>query len=123
MVPCPFVVGNAIALDIDVFRVTSWRGDVVECGISCILRRPCIWLTAPLFLARVDDIRPRWFAAPVGKSSSKLPVVPFDQMFADNELWLPLLTSGKYFIGRIDFASPSPGEDVGPILRYWFATV
>jgi len=93
--------GNAIALDIDVFRVTSWRGDVTE----------------------VDDIRPRWFASPTGKSSPKLPVVPFDQMFADNELWLPLLTAGKYFIGRIDFDSPSPGEDVGPILRYWFATV
>ncbi len=49
--------------------------------------------------------------------------MPFDQMFADNEFWIPLLTAGKYFIGRIDFGAPSPGEDVGPLLRYWFATV
>ncbi|KAG9010104.1 hypothetical protein FRB93_004766 [Tulasnella sp. JGI-2019a] len=93
--------GNAIALDVDVFRVTSWRGDVVN----------------------VDDIRPCWFAMPTGKTSAKLPILPFDQLFADNEIWLPLLTAGKYFIGRVDYASPSPGEDVGPILRYWFATV
>ncbi|KAG8897531.1 hypothetical protein FRB99_008103 [Tulasnella sp. 403] len=93
--------GNAVALDVDVFRASSWRGDVVEVG----------------------DIKPRWFASPTQPSSPNLPPIPFDQMFPDNEHWIPLLTAGKYFIGRIDFGAPSPGEDVGPLLRFWFATV
>lgn len=71
------------------------------------------------------EVRPRWFSHPTALSSGspKLPTVPWDQMFEDNKFWIPLVTEGKYFIGRIDFGAPSPGEDVGPLLRYWFATV
>ncbi|KAG9006911.1 hypothetical protein FRB90_009659 [Tulasnella sp. 427] len=95
--------GNSIALDIDVFRATSWRGEAVD----------------------TVEVRPRWFSSATALSSGspKLSAVPWDQMFEDNKFWIPLLTEGKFFIGRIDFGAPSPGEDVGPLLRYWFATV
>ncbi|KAG8933291.1 hypothetical protein FRC03_012257 [Tulasnella sp. 419] len=92
---------NPIALDVDVFRVTSWKGEASE----------------------NPEIRPMWFASPTSQTQSGLPAIPFDSMFPQDRYWLPLLTSGKYFIGRADLGAPQAENDVGPIRRYWFATI
>ncbi|CAK5272132.1 unnamed protein product, partial [Mycena citricolor] len=56
-----------------------------------------------------EEMRPQWF------SQSNL---PFDDMWAADRYWFPLLVSGQHFIGRLDF--DNGGEDNGYILRRWW---
>ena len=42
--------------------------------------------------AESEEMRPRWFA------ESK---IPYDQMWPDDKLWLPLLLAGKRFRGKV----------------------
>lgn len=39
-----------------------------------------------------EEMRPQWF---------KLADIPYDQMWPDDELWMPLLLAGKRFKGRV----------------------
>lgn len=41
-----------------------------------------------------DEMAPRWF---------KLSDIPYDDMWADDRLWLPLCIAGKRFQGRAHF--------------------
>ena len=45
-----------------------------------------------------DEARPRW---------TPVDAVPFDQMWADDELWFPHLFAGRHFEGRFLFDSES----------------
>jgi hypothetical protein len=75
-------------------------------------------------LSRNDEIRPEWFA--ISSSSEcigKLSKIPFAEMFPDNRHWVPLLASGKPFIGRCDYSATKDKDGVGKLLRYWIATV
>ena len=73
---------------------------------------------------RNDHIRPEWFASPhLENVPPGLRSVPFGQTFPDDVHWLHLLSSGKEFVGRCDFEAAAEGEDLGKLLRYWFASV
>jgi len=43
-----------------------------------------------------DEMTPAWFANGA---------IPFDQMWADDRVWFPLLLAGEEFFGDIDFAA------------------
>ena len=74
-------------------------------------------------------MRPEWFAIPSTEerhreiihtpkqvdTASELRFIPYDEMWADDALWLPAFLSGHQFIGRADF-----GTD-GRMQKWWFA--
>jgi hypothetical protein len=88
-------------------------------------------------------MRPAWFTIPTQQeyearfgrtpvshllSKTQLPIhqgssyenedlspIPWDQLWEDNQHWLPLLLAGKHFAGRADF---EPG--FGNMRRWWF---
>lgn len=72
-----------------------------------------------------EEMRPQWFAidntvelsacasravpklhssAELGEAGSLAPI-PYDKMWEDDPLWLPLLLAGRHFVGRVDFGS------------------
>jgi 8-oxo-dGTP diphosphatase / 2-hydroxy-dATP diphosphatase len=63
-------------------------------------------------------MRPEWHTTSSSPSDDGLPVIPYAQMWADDEYWFPLLLERKRFIGRADFRK-EPGQcDI--MQRYWF---
>lgn len=70
-------------------------------------------------LCRTDEMRPEWFDVP-GSAEQNSPI-PWDAMWADNRHWYPIVLSGGYFVGRIDFEEYSEdGIKKYPLLRWWF---
>jgi len=73
-------------------------------------------------------MRPTWFKLPDTNvtDSEGLLEIPFKQMWPDTKLWIPLMLSGKRFIGRADFADidglAKKPEDK-EMARWWFATI
>ncbi len=78
-------------------------------------------------------MRPAWFSIPKemlpqtnppttahrssmsDKDTESLPPIPLKQMWADDEFWMPLMFSGRPFVGRADFDADSK------MLKWWFA--
>ena len=61
-------------------------------------------------------MRPQWFStAAEGDAQDNLPPIPYEQMWADDVFWIPMLLSKTPFIGRADFTA---GNNMK---RWWFA--
>ena len=75
-------------------------------------------------------MRPAWFSiqrellpptnaadhGPISDSESNaLPEIPLGQMWADDEFWMPLMFSRRFFVGRADFDANRK------MLKWWFA--
>ncbi|KAL6303316.1 NUDIX hydrolase domain-like protein [Sparassis latifolia] len=96
------------AFHIDIFRAEEYSGTITES----------------------DEMRPQWFdtepayATPNAKPAAAdgspkehntgLPPIPYDQMWADDPFWLPLMLAGRHFAGRADFGSD------GRLQKWWF---
>ena len=66
-------------------------------------------------------MRPQWFSIqddllPPDTASTReeLPPIPLNQMWADDEFWMPLMLAGRYFVGRADFNTENK------MLKWWF---
>ncbi|TBU31445.1 NUDIX hydrolase domain-like protein [Dichomitus squalens] len=102
------VDGVEAAFNIDVFRAHEYTGTITES----------------------DEMRPQWFSIqgdllPPSKPSATLdrapqegiaalPPIPLEQMWADDEFWLPLMFARRYFVGRADFSADNK------MLKWWF---
>ena len=93
-------------------------------------------------------MRPKWFAIPpeyldkdkegreLGKETStsitksddgsgaSYPPIPFELMWPDDELWMPLLLQGSNFFGRVDFDRVDSKSQKGSYVmeRWWFGS-
>ena len=86
-------------------------------------------------------MHPQWFAIPQEylksdtpsqvippdastAESLSLPEIPLNQMWPDDELWMPLLLKGQYFVGRVDFGIKNSDAQHGSwtMERWWFGT-
>jgi 8-oxo-dGTP diphosphatase/2-hydroxy-dATP diphosphatase len=56
-----------------------------------------------------EEMRPKWF---------EKTQIPYDQMWSDDILWLPLLLAGKKFMGKFLFDHPSSSESASKILSH-----
>lgn len=54
-----------------------------------------------------EEMRPQWF---------KIADIPYEQMWADDILWLPLLIAGQKFKGEFVFDRPSSAEYAAKII-------
>ncbi|KAF8588165.1 hypothetical protein K439DRAFT_686380 [Ramaria rubella] len=99
--------GYAYAHHIELFSAETFHGDPVEC----------------------DEMRPEWFSLPSEycsislASDVTLPPIPFDQMWPDDRLWIPLMLSRRKFIGRVDFKKLSSEAGEGEMVKWWFGIV
>ncbi|KAI1797967.1 hypothetical protein LXA43DRAFT_968438 [Ganoderma leucocontextum] len=103
------VDGVEAAFNIDVFRAYEYSGTVTES----------------------DEMRPQWFSIQAdilppsnpptaidrarGEDGTELPPIPLEQMWADDEFWMPLMFARRYFVGRADFSADNK------MLKWWFA--
>jgi 8-oxo-dGTP diphosphatase/2-hydroxy-dATP diphosphatase len=55
-----------------------------------------------------EEMRPQWF---------KIKDIPYEKMWADDVLWLPLLIDGKKFKGEFVFDKPSTAEYAAKIIK------
>jgi hypothetical protein len=78
-------------------------------------------------------MRPQWFSVPSSarkgsntirthdpSSSAPLPQappIPYDEMWAGDRYWIPLLLDGHHFVGREDFETVEGTEQ---LRRWWF---
>lgn len=69
-------------------------------------------------------MRPEWFAYPslslpsTPLASELFPCFPYEAMWKDDPLWMPLLLTSKYFIARVDYGPvpiPQPTQTVQPV--------
>ncbi|KAI0646525.1 NUDIX hydrolase domain-like protein [Trametes meyenii] len=108
-----FVVeGIDTAFNINIFRAYEYSGTITE----------------------TDEMRPEWFsiqesllprenASPANSTaehSEALPPIPLDKMWADDQFWMPLMFSRRYFVGRADFAPNGTESNNTAMLKYWF---
>ncbi|KAF8512056.1 NUDIX hydrolase domain-like protein [Gautieria morchelliformis] len=77
-----------------------------------------------------DEMRPEWFSLPSeycagssGVHPGELPPIPFDRMWPDDRLWMPLLFSRKPFMGRVDFRKLTGPAEKTEMVKWWFGTV
>jgi len=69
-------------------------------------------------------MKPEWHSC--APESSDLPVIPFDRMWPDDDLWFPLMLAKKTYVGRVDFDKPPAGDaaqkmEDGAMRKWWFA--
>ncbi|KAF9519147.1 hypothetical protein BS47DRAFT_1288729 [Hydnum rufescens UP504] len=123
-------VGFAYAHHIDIYRAAklvrrNYRvSDTLNTSIPS-------YFVARLTRARIDPTK----CAPSGSRPRSIPNctvptpvngIPYDDMWQDDRMWLPLLLANTKFVGRVDFgASPSgdPTAADGPMVKWWFAEV
>lgn len=64
-------------------------------------------------------MRPEWFDVP--DSVEQDSPIPWDTMWTDNRHWYPIVLSGRYLVGRIDFEEYlEDGIKKYALLRWWF---
>ena len=53
-----------------------------------------------------------------------LPPIPFSQMWETDHIWLPLLISKRYFVGRADFTQSASGlgEEL-KAYKWWYGVL
>jgi 8-oxo-dGTP diphosphatase / 2-hydroxy-dATP diphosphatase len=75
-------------------------------------------------------MRPEWFSLPseycVDSSvihPGELPPMPFDHMWPDDPLWMPLLFSRQRFIGRVDLRKLIEPVEKTEMVKWWFGTI
>lgn len=83
---------------------------------------------------RTEEMNPRWFAIPSQYLSSPhmegdhkvetLSDIPLEKMWPDDELWMPLLLRGQYFVGRVDFGIANDDKQMGSwaMEKWWFGS-
>jgi 8-oxo-dGTP diphosphatase/2-hydroxy-dATP diphosphatase len=70
-------------------------------------------------IVRTDEMIPKWFALPAS-SNTTLPIMPFDRMWQDAQLWIPVMLTGQKFIARFDFGEDSAdGANDGELIKWW----
>ncbi|KAF7796136.1 hypothetical protein EIP86_007309 [Pleurotus ostreatoroseus] len=62
-----------------------------------------------------DEMRPEWYSTGQEPVDPELPPIPYDKMWADDIVWMPLLLAERPFVGRADFTANNTME------RWWFA--
>jgi len=64
-------------------------------------------------------MRPQWFLVESAGSGCETdtPEIPYDQMWDDDQYWIPLLLAKQPFVGRADFRQE--GEVFHP-KKWWF---
>ncbi|KAI0777178.1 NUDIX hydrolase domain-like protein [Trametes elegans] len=106
-----FVVeGVETAFNINVYSAYEYSGTIVE----------------------TDEMRPKWFSIqesllprsnaltivdPGEEQREALPPIPLEQMWADDEFWMPLMFNRRKFVGRADFGADNK------MRRWWFGAV
>jgi 8-oxo-dGTP diphosphatase/2-hydroxy-dATP diphosphatase len=65
-------------------------------------------------VVETDEMRPRWFS---------LSDIPYDEMWVDDQYWLPLLLSDKLFKGAFLFDRPSTADYSAQIISQSLDTV
>lgn len=74
-------------------------------------------------------MRPEWFSTKIDQNcTTPTPVngIPYEKMWEDDRMWLPLLLAKTKFIGRADFGVSPSGSLTsadGPMNKWWFAEV
>lgn len=64
-------------------------------------------------------MRPEWFDVP-GSTGGNSPT-PWANMWAADRHWYPIMLSGGYFVGRVDFTeSVEDGAKKYTLDRWWF---
>ncbi|KZV76585.1 hypothetical protein PENSPDRAFT_679940 [Peniophora sp. CONT] len=95
---------EALGIQIELYRASSYNGDIAES----------------------DEMIPQWFATtdltagitPTGDDA--LPAIPYEQMYQETKIWVPLILSGKHIVGRIDFVPNASVERKYDMRRWWF---
>jgi 8-oxo-dGTP diphosphatase/2-hydroxy-dATP diphosphatase len=59
--------------------------------------------------AESDEMNPQWFA---------VDQIPYEQMWSDDQYWLPMLLAGKHFEGNFLFDRPSDATYSAKILKH-----
>jgi 8-oxo-dGTP diphosphatase / 2-hydroxy-dATP diphosphatase len=75
-------------------------------------------------------MRPQWFSLPAeyrtcpdSLPEPELQPIPFDQMWPDDRFWMPLMLSGKRFIGRVDLKKLTATAKESEMVKWWFGTL
>ena len=76
-------------------------------------------------------MKPFWFAIPPEHLDSDceaeqgLSEIPLKEMWPDDELWMPLLLKGQYFVCRIDMGMNDNETRLGSweMEKWWFGTL
>ncbi|EJT99901.1 hypothetical protein DACRYDRAFT_109326 [Dacryopinax primogenitus] len=96
---------SPVLMDVHVYRVEEWERELEE----------------------TEEMLPKWHSTlPSAQTESVcLPSIPFDNMWPDDELRLPLFAK-KSFVGGVDFNKPLDDEknskmEDGPVRKWWFA--
>jgi len=105
---CGVILFKSAGLDfshyIDLYRAEEYSGHVTES----------------------EEMRPEWFSTQLNGGGGFAPI-PYERMWADDILWMPLLLSSeKSFVGRCDFGTSPTGDKTGvdsPMTKWWFALV
>ncbi|KAL4251953.1 Oxidized purine nucleoside triphosphate hydrolase [Abortiporus biennis] len=80
------------AFHIDIFMAEEHTGTIIE----------------------TEEMRPQWFSTTTQTDGDILPPIPYENMWADDIFWLPLLLSKQKFAGRADFNTGNK------MLKWWF---
>ncbi|VDB92476.1 unnamed protein product [Peniophora sp. CBMAI 1063] len=76
-------------------------------------------------IAESDEMIPQWFStgaasAGIVAGDEGLPAIPYEQMYQEAKIWVPLILAGKHVVGRIDFVPNASAERKYDMRRWWF---